>query len=414
MLKQAPERPRRDLVKKAARAFLLESKQDSLPIDVEALYEPGKYLIFDAEKAEEIAKMSIPIDFWDNDTADAFTCFYNGLYITIYKNKGRTPQRIRFSKAHELGHIVLKHFTEFEQPDSYSIHRSKIYQVLEREADMFAAELLAPTPVLKELNMFDVYHIQTLCDISSAAADITISDLNQDLNVSEAGKNAVLRRFHKYIFTNAYNLRLNELVCPRCNNPTDLGDKYCLVCGTELIKKIHFSPRSFSSARVTHNGRLMRCANCGNDSFRGGQVVCTCGQPLYNKCENPSHTKLLPEYARYCNICGQKTSFYSSGILSSWEDDIKNREQANGYFSEYRDEIPVSEDWHYWVHEILISENHDLYEELKDSRAIIDEDDLVIYTDVDEVPVEYIRDSIKKYCDREVISVTLEKEEPRL
>ena len=76
MLKQAPERPRRDLVKKAARAFLLESKQDSLPIDVEALYEPGKYLIFDAEKAEEIAKMGIPIDFWDNDTADAFTCFY--------------------------------------------------------------------------------------------------------------------------------------------------------------------------------------------------------------------------------------------------------------------------------------------------------------------------------------------------
>ena len=123
MLKPAPEKPRRDLAKKAARAFLLSSRQDSLPIDIDALYTPGKYLIFEAEKAEEIANMRIPIDFWNNETADAFTCFYNGLYITIYKNTGRTAQRVRFSKAHELGHIVMRHFTEFEQPNSYSIHK---------------------------------------------------------------------------------------------------------------------------------------------------------------------------------------------------------------------------------------------------------------------------------------------------
>ncbi len=414
MLKNAPEKPRRDLVKKAARAFLLSSQQDSLPIDVDALYTPGKYLLFEAEKAEEIANMSIPIDFWNNETADAFTCFYNGLYITIYKNKGRTAQRVRFSKAHELGHIVLKHFTEFEQPDSYSIHKSKTYQVLEREADMFAAELLAPTPVLKKLNMFDVDHIQSLCDISSAVSDITISDMNQDLNVSEADKNAVLRRFHRYIFTKEYNSRLTELVCPRCNARTGRDNKYCLVCGIELTTKIYASPRSYGSARVTHNGRLLRCPSCRNDSFRGGQLSCKCGQPLYNKCENLSHKKLLPEYARHCPICGNQTSFYISGVITSWKNDILDKRRADEYFNEVIDGIPASTDWHYWVHEILSSEKPELYEVLKDTRAIIDEDDLVIFSDVDSVPVKYIRDSVKKYCDRDLISVTLEKEEPRL
>ena len=91
-------------------------------------FQPDKYFLFEAEKAERLAQMKIPIDFWNNQTAEAFTCFYEGVYITIFKTVGRTSQRIRFSKAHELGHIVLNHFTEFEQPDSYSIYKSTASQ----------------------------------------------------------------------------------------------------------------------------------------------------------------------------------------------------------------------------------------------------------------------------------------------
>lgn len=410
MLKQVPVKPRTDLVKKTARAFLLSSNQDSLPIDVDELFKLAKCLIFDAAEAEKIAQMGIPIDFWDNETADAFTCLYEGVYITLYKNRGRTIQRIRFSKAHELGHIVLKHFTEFEQPDSYSIHKSKAYQVLEREADMFAAELLAPTPVLKELNMFDVEHIMRLCDISNAAADITISDMNRDLNVSEADKNAVLRKFHRYIFLNECNSRLNVLACPRCNATVSGEQGYCNVCGFRLIHKAHASPRTFSSARVTHNGRLIKCSKCGNDIFRGGQVMCECGQPLYNKCKNTEHKKLLPEYARYCPICGEETTFLMSGILSVWDEDINNMKREANSFTECVDGIPVSTDWHYWVYEILASENPDLFELLKNTKAILEDDDLVVFADIEKLPVEYIRESFKKFCDIDLVSVTLEKE----
>lgn len=409
MQKCVPAKPRRDFVKKAARAFLLSSNQDSLPIDVDALFKSGNYPIFDANKAEALTGMHIPIDFLNNESADAFTCFYRGIYVTIYKDQGRTTQRIRFSKAHELGHIILKHFTEFEQPDSYSIHRSKQYQVLEREADMFAAELLAPTPVLKELNMFDVDSIQRVCDISSTAADITISDMNMDMNVSEADKNAVLRRFHRYIFTNEYNKRLKKLICPYCGASTIDESHYCEICGKNLTNRVLGPPRIYSSARVTQNGRLIKCIKCGNEKFRGGSLQCACGQPLYNKCTNPEHKKLLPEFARYCPICGEETTLMKSKVLYSWTEDIVQKKKEDHYFDEIIEEVPVSVDWHYWLHKKLISDDIDLYTELKDTRAILDEDDLVIFGDVNQVPIEYIRESLKKYCDLDVISVTVEQ-----
>lgn len=404
-----PTKPRRNLVKKAARAFLLSSNQDKLPIDVDSFFQPGKYFLFEAEKAEQLAQMRIPIEFWNNDTAEAFTCFYEGMYITIFKTVGRTSQRIRFSKAHELGHIVLNHFTEFEQPDSYSIYKSAAYQVLEREADMFAAELLAPTPILKKLNMFDVERIRCLCDISTSAADITISDMNLDLNVSEADKNSVLRRFHRYIYTKEYNKWLTEKVCPRCHSQISKGTVYCQVCGCHIDYYIKYSPQEYSAPFVTQNGRLRTCPKCGTSTFRGGQTKCDqCGQPLYNKCKNSEHKKLLPEFARYCPYCGEATSFYKSGILLDWVKDLKKSNEENCYFTKSVDNIPLSSDWHYWIHEVLILEDPILYEKLKTSAAILEDDDLLIFSEVESIPIDYIREALKKYCNLDIISITLE------
>lgn len=409
MQNTVPTKPRRNIVKKAARAFLLSSSQDKLPIDVDSFFQPGKYFLFEAEKAERLTQMKIPIDFWNNNTAEAFTCFYEGVYITIFKTVGRTSQRIRFSKAHELGHIVLNHFTEFEQPDSYSIYKSTAYQVLEREADMFAAELLAPTPILKKLRMFDVERIKRLCDISTPAADITISDMNLDLNVSEADKNSVLRRFHRYIYTKEYNKWLTEEVCPRCHAKISKGTEYCQICGCRIDRHVKYSPQEFSAPIVTQNGRLRICLKCGTSTFRGGQTKCDkCGQPLYNKCKNPEHKKLLPEFARYCPYCGETSTFYESGVLIDWVNDLKRSNEANSYFEKTIEGISLSTDWHYWVHEILIFEDPILYEKLRTSVAILEDDDLLIFSNIESVPVDYIRDELKKYCDIDVISITLE------
>lgn len=354
--------------------------------------------------------MKIPIEFWNNDTAEAFTCFYKGVYITIFKTSGRTNQRIRFSKAHELGHIVLNHFTAFEQPDSYSIYKSSAYQILEREANMFAAELLAPTPILKKLNMFDVERIKCLCDISMLAADFTISDMNLDLHVSQDDKNSLLRRFHRYIYTKEYNKLLTEEVCPRCHAQISKGAQYCQICGSHIEYYVKHSPEEFKAPIVTQNGRLRICPKCGISAFQGGQMKCDqCGQPLYNKCKNPEHKKLLPAFARYCPYCGEATSFYESGILLDWVKDLKKSNEENSYFTKSIENIPLSSDWHYWVHEILIGEDIMLYEKLRTSAAILEDNDLIIFSDVESTAIDYIREALKKYCNLDIVSISFRR-----
>ena len=88
MLKPVPDKPRRNFVKKAARTFMLASKQDELPIDVDSLFEDNGWLLMPAETAEQQVGMSIPIEFWQNDSAEALTCYYADKFITLYKTLG--------------------------------------------------------------------------------------------------------------------------------------------------------------------------------------------------------------------------------------------------------------------------------------------------------------------------------------
>ena len=56
--------------------------------------------------------------------------------VVVYGAEGN-PARLRFTLAHELGHIVMKH-TDIDEPS-------------EKEANMFASHLLCPRPALLRL-----------------------------------------------------------------------------------------------------------------------------------------------------------------------------------------------------------------------------------------------------------------------
>ena len=72
-----------------------------------------------------------------------------GKYL-VCVNKYFVYARTRFSYAHELGHIVLSHFDHVpEGVDSEPPER--VRSVMEREADMFATELLMPAEWVYEL-----------------------------------------------------------------------------------------------------------------------------------------------------------------------------------------------------------------------------------------------------------------------
>ena len=70
-----------------------------------------------------------------------------GDYLIAYNTSGRSRTRIRWTLAHELGHIAAGHFQEIEK-SRLSEAPPELLREMEEEADYFAASLLAPFPAI--------------------------------------------------------------------------------------------------------------------------------------------------------------------------------------------------------------------------------------------------------------------------
>lgn len=90
------------------------------------------------------------------------------IYELFYFSHGN-QRRLRFTLAHELGHIVLGHRLEEDWE--------------EKEADFFASQLLAPRPVFPILtihnyNMADPATVARIFQLSKAASQVVVSRRN--------------------------------------------------------------------------------------------------------------------------------------------------------------------------------------------------------------------------------------------
>lgn len=106
-----------------------------------------------------------------------FYIFYNGLV---------SPTLQRFTIAHEIGHIKLKHFFTGNHDND------------EKEANMFAARLLMPMCILYECNVSSAEEISALCKVSYTAAKFRYQRLQ------------MLRKRKKF-YTNKYELKIKVL-----------------------------------------------------------------------------------------------------------------------------------------------------------------------------------------------------------
>lgn len=115
-----------------ARSILKKSNSFKLPIPV---FEIAKYFDF-------------TVVFLDQPP-DKFSGIMHRSKKAIGINKHHHIVRQRFSLAHELGHYFLDHPSGDEiMPDEVG---SKQYKIFESEADEFAAELLVPRELLKDV-----------------------------------------------------------------------------------------------------------------------------------------------------------------------------------------------------------------------------------------------------------------------
>lgn len=81
------------------------------------------------------------------------------LYLVLYNDEVKNPFRISFTIAHELGHIYLEHKRDNQEQ--------------EKEADIFAAELLAPRCMLWELsNRYDTIPPELVQEVFGVSASM--------------------------------------------------------------------------------------------------------------------------------------------------------------------------------------------------------------------------------------------------
>lgn len=178
---QIPDCPRYAYARQRAYRLLCELEIDRLPVDpwkvAEAL--PNVHICKWTSLRDNCGD-SDPL-FIDKEGADAKTQHLRGQedYLVVYDDRVQNYQRVRWTIAHEIGHIVLGHLTSF---DATALCRGTLteaeYKVLEREADTFAVNLLAPMTIINRLSSVRTKaDFMELCDLSGEASDNCMEDL---------------------------------------------------------------------------------------------------------------------------------------------------------------------------------------------------------------------------------------------
>lgn len=122
------------------------------------------------------AELEIKLHYYEpTDESDGMSCYINGM-PHIYVSSEVSPERRRFTIAHELGHIILGHVGKYElvnrepSPDDNPV---------EQAANVFASRLLSPACVLWGCNVRTAEQIQELCKISQTAAEYRAKRMNE-------------------------------------------------------------------------------------------------------------------------------------------------------------------------------------------------------------------------------------------
>lgn len=142
-------------VRDAAWQCLLDFEITALPVDLLKIANEAQIKVL---KNSEVNILS---------GGESGICLLDGnAWYLVYDDESNIGRR-RFTIAHELGHIFLGHsLLKGYHGRTFNTEKPQV----ERDADMFAARLLAPACVLWGLDIHDAQDIARVCNISKAAA----------------------------------------------------------------------------------------------------------------------------------------------------------------------------------------------------------------------------------------------------
>ena len=135
----------------------------------------------------EQIEVTIKYAYLDPVSKDAIMCSTKQGLLIIVNTNFKNSNRIRFTLAHELGHIILGHFNNNEQFCKRMIGENIFYlgetKELEEEANYFASNFLMPSELLHNLYFTDelyICYLSEICSVSPQAAEIRINNFYKE------------------------------------------------------------------------------------------------------------------------------------------------------------------------------------------------------------------------------------------
>ncbi len=146
---------------------------NSLPVPISKLCNQMDIRLFSYIEADSLIKAYKLTEYTKND---GFATIIQNNYVIFY-NENIPKSRIRFTIAHEIGHIVLGDLIKTNpsgrsRATSWNIGEQTEPDPCEAAANIFASRLLAPACVLWKLGIDNADEISLLCGLSKSASQI--------------------------------------------------------------------------------------------------------------------------------------------------------------------------------------------------------------------------------------------------
>lgn len=344
-MKNIPSKPRLKRCLEIAIEFIQDQEIYWFPVNPEEIANRNGWKL---QTATEVASPSgMPVkNVLKGKDGNVFYNAYDQEYKIVYDDDVSVKSRIRWTIMHEIGHIVLGHLRDFEQNNLWRGGvTNKEHWVLERETNIFTAEVLAPMAILMEVKTFDPADILRFFQLSKEASENRQNDIvTYGLHISYIMNSMPQLRDHFKLYI------APVAICSRSN--LDLPERL-IGKMTEVIRMYDKAPY----AKVNQVGRFWECPKCRNTDFSTDALYCKmCGHYLFNDCQNHPDDyndnfcgKRNQGDARYCESCGNETYLLKAGLIMSWEEvvaelgDVHNGVDSLGKF-EPEEKKPISDD----------------------------------------------------------------------
>ena len=188
-------------IKEKAYNFLIRYRITNLNFNIQLLTEIAILNNWQLCKYSSNQKLIHNLQLEENMRLDAFT-FLENTQIIIFYNDNLPENDILFNILHEFGHILLKHSSNNNIIGSGLIKETLIRQ--ENEANTFACEVLAPSCIFKEMEIYSIDDIIKLSKLPVKHITQHIPNITNFYSLDDISER-LIKIFNEYITKNTYN-----------------------------------------------------------------------------------------------------------------------------------------------------------------------------------------------------------------